>query len=148
MTTTTKTITGVYSKRGLPTLTECGGSMTNSGYCRLIASPYYNKMKPIHIPTGGQLSNSDHAIFAVRENCIVLEGTRQRDDFNLKIYKVINIETVLDAPVIHLELINNYSRSEWDEILPSEAVKFVASAIDKMNDYHCRTPYWYLSDRD
>lgn len=146
--TTTKTITGVYSKSGLPTLSECGGGMTNTGDCRLIASPYYNKMKPIHIPTGGQLANASHAIFAIRENCIVLEGTRQRDDFHFDIYKVTDIETVLDSPVIHLELINSYDMGDWEHILPSEAVKFVASAMDKMNDYHCRTPYWYLSDRD
>ena len=140
---------GKLSKSGLATLTECGGSMSNTASCRLIATRYYNAMKPIHVFSRGELSNLDHAVFVVKEGMIVLEGDKSHGDTQITISRIVKITPTLDGYCdIELEKINSFAEGDWETVLPSEAVKFVAAAHDKMSDYHCRRPYWFINERD
>jgi hypothetical protein len=52
------------SKSGLPTITENGGGMSNTGYATVICGANGQALKPLFVPRG--YSNGDHAIFVVR----------------------------------------------------------------------------------
>ncbi len=56
------------SRSGLPTVTESGGGMTNTGYATVIASADGTALKPLFVPKG--YANQEHAIFVLRSGSI------------------------------------------------------------------------------
>ena len=73
------------TKSGLPSLSECGGGSTNTGYARIISSINGKRKKPIYIPTKGNLSNSDHAWFVIKLNEIIVTASHHRKDFSSRL---------------------------------------------------------------
>ena len=133
---TMKLFRGTLSKSGLPTLTERGGASCNTGTVRLIASPYYNPMKPLHLYTNGHLSNSDHAVFAIREGMVIVEANNTSGNITVDIYRVKNVLKTAETDYewrqiceIHAVRENSYENGDWEKVLPSEAVPTTSNPL-------------------
>lgn len=133
------------TKSGLPSLSECGGASTNTGYARIITSINGKRKKPIYIPNKGSLSNSDHAWFVIKVNEIVVTASHHREDFEIKVLKIKEIINDSKVKKINLELVEHYEKenqNDYQNSIYSEAIK---AAIDKSKTYHCRRPFYYYN---
>jgi len=82
------------TKSGLFAAWESGGGMTNTGTATIIANQDGSPKKPVFVRTGGHLSNSDHALFIVRERDVIIKVSRHRDDIDLKILEIKKFKEV------------------------------------------------------
>lgn len=135
------------TKSGLPSISECGGGSTNTGYARIISSINGKRKKPIYIPSRGQLSNSDHAWFIIKENEIIITVSHHKKDFEIKVLKVKEIINNPKIKKINVELIEHYEKETQNDYQNSLYVEAIKAAIDKSVTYHCRIPFYYYSQK-
>jgi hypothetical protein len=134
------------TKSGLPSISECGGASTNTGYARIISSINGKRKKPIYIPTKGMLSNSDHAWFIIKENEIIVTVSHHQKDFEIKILKVKEIINDKHNCKINVELIEHYEKETQNDYHNSIYLEAIKSAINKSTTYHCRVPFYFYSE--
>jgi hypothetical protein len=130
------------TKRGLPAMWECGGGLSNTGGATIIAGKHGEKLTPIYIRRSGHLACENHALFVIDVGDIVVEAYQHRGDFDISVYKIIEIVTVDDKRYAILELINEFSQGEWDNEPTGNVMDAVDASIKKAKCYHCRETHY------
>lgn len=126
------------TKRGFPALWEQGGAASNTGSATIIANKKGEKKTPIFVRNGGHLSNSNHALFVLEPDDIVVTVSRWRDNVTI----IVNVLDVFDGENFSVKEKFSYSEGEWDKEIPEIYNEAVEAAVGKSRDYHCRT-MWY-----
>lgn len=138
----------VRSRSSTPCLWEYGGGSTNTGSAQIITGRRFEPRPAIFIPENGHLSNGNHALIPIDIGCYIIRAERG-EDLTVSIYKIISIEdekgqaekTHSDGRNATLKLINLYNMGEWERSI-DEAELASEIAINKVNCYHCRSPYF------
>jgi len=138
-----KKVSCYISKFGLPTMAEKGGSKHHMGYAYVIANKDGNRKSPIFIPKYGNLTNSEHAYFVVRENDIHIEVNHVQKKFEIYIYCVKSID--IPSKEVTLTLIEMYKDNNYDDFFNSIYYKAVLVTIRKASTLFCREPMYYYS---
>lgn len=126
------------SKSNLPTVTENGGGMSNTGYATIICGPNGQKLKPLFIPRG--YSNGDHAIFVVQlEATHLVYASRGRRGEAAQIEKVVSV----DGDELRTEMVGEYENGDGN--IPPQFQPAVSAAIEKTKCYHCREPHFAVA---
>lgn len=124
------------SKSNLPTVTENGGGMSNTGYATIVCGSNGKKLKPFFIPRG--YSNGDHAIFVVKPGETHLAyASRGRHGEACRVEKVIGID---DDDELQTEMIGEYENGDGN--IPPPFQSAVNAAIEKTKCYHCREAHF------
>ena len=131
------------SKRGIPCLWERGGGYSNTGEARLICDIDGYPKKAIYIRKSGSLACEEHALIPVTKNDVVVKASHHRKDFEIEIYSISQIQ----GEEAHLELINSFSKGEWDDNQDYwHTSPVVEAAMDKATCYHCREAFFIKED--
>lgn len=126
------------SKSGLPTITENGGGMTNTGYATVVCGDRGEALKPLFVPRG--YSNGDHAIFVVKPGeTHLVHASRDRGGESCLVEKVISLT---DDDSLVTELVGEYE--DGDGNIPPPFQSAVDAAHRKTRCYHCRKAHYYL----
>ena len=131
------------SRFGLPTMAESGGSKHNSGYAYIIGNKDGSKKSPIFIPKYGNLVNTIHAYFVVKENDIHVEVSHFEKRFEIFIYCVKSID--IFSKEVTLTLIEVYKDENYDDFFNSLYFKAVLVAVKKASTLFCREAMYYYS---
>lgn len=126
------------SKKGIPCLWEEGGAYTNTGDCTCICDKDGKPKKAIYVRQRGSLACEKHALIPIRVDDYVVSANQHRGDFEIYIYKIVNINEE-DADV---EIVNKFSTGEWDCDVDDKFDNVIKAAKAKAEEYHCRTPYF------
>ncbi len=127
------------SKSGLPTITENGGGMTNTGYATIVCGSSGEKLKPLFVPRG--YSNGVHAIFVVKPGIThLISASRGNWGETARVEKVIEI---YENDCLITETIGEYENGDGN--ITDHFSTAVDAAIAKTKSYHCRSPF-YIKD--
>lgn len=130
------------SKSNIPTLTESGCGMTNTGEARIIANNKGNEKKAIYVFTKGHRSCADHAIIPIQKDDIIVEAYRQRDNYLIQLNQIQSIN--IPKEEVKVREICTWN-SEKNAQIPSKCLPFkraINAAIEKTNIYHANTPIY------
>jgi hypothetical protein len=124
------------SKSGLPTLTENGGGMSNTGYATLVCGENGQKLKPLFVPRG--YSNKDHAIFVVHPGKThLVHASTSKSGETVTVEKITDIN---DDDEIITVVIGEYENG--DGTIQQSFNPVVSAALQKTRCYHCREPHY------
>jgi hypothetical protein len=124
------------SKSGLPTITENGGGMSNTGYATVICGANGQALKPLFVPRG--YSNGDHAIFVVRPGETHLaHASRGKWGESVTIEKVTDIA---DDDILIVKTVGEYENGDGN--IPAKFEIATDAALEKARCYHCREPHY------
>jgi hypothetical protein len=126
------------SKTGLPTITESGGSATNTGSAIVICGASGEKIKPLFIPRG--YSNGDHAIFVASVGMHIVETEHSRRGESATVYRIDAIGKDDDEDAVVYHEVASYE--DGDGNIPAEFQAAVDAALEKAHCYHCREPHF------
>ena len=126
------------SKTGLPTLTESGGGMSNTGSARVIADERGDKVHPLFIPRG--YANGDHAVFVVRPKMLIFTGDHGQWGYRVTVSRIERVG--IDADPDELVLTETCSEENGDGNIPETLVPATVAVQEKMHCYHCREPHY------
>lgn len=115
------------SKKGLPCLWENGGGWSNTGTAQIITDGQGYPKRALHVQTWGNLACRDHALIPVRVGDHVVTVRRHRDRVALQVERIASIQEDTAVLVPETEPI---------------CVDAINAAIEKANDYHCRSAYY------
>ena len=124
------------SKRGLPCVWEQGGGFSNTGDAVIICNSKGGRKKPLYIRQRGDLSCKQHALVVIQKGDIIIEASHHREDFDIYVWRITGLDLALE--IANLELINLYSRGEWDDENIECYSDAVDAAVEKATEYHCR----------
>lgn len=128
------------SKSGLPTITENGGGMTNTGSATIVCGAEGQKLKTLFIPRG--YSNGDHAIFVIEPGeTHLVHGWRSRAGEGAIVEKVIGIDS---DDNLEVAVVGEYENGDGN--IPPNFQSAVDAALKKCRAYHCRSAHYILSD--
>ena len=131
-------ITVSISKSGLGCVWERGGGYTSTGNSIIITDRNGNPKKAIYLPKC--YACGQHALVPITVNDYVIQTSRYHDDYNIEIYRVIDMVTA-DA-IATLSLVNKYDSGVWDSPLSENLNNAVEAAKRKARCYHCREPHY------
>lgn len=123
------------SKTGLPTLSENGGGMSNTGYATIICGEDGQALKPIFIPRG--YSNGEHAIFRIEIGHCVINASRGKWGESISVERI----TKINDDTIKTDEIGNYENGDGN--IPGRFQTAADAALEKSKCYHCREPHYY-----
>jgi len=126
------------SKTGLPTITESGGGMTNTGYCTVVCGKNGEALKPLFVPRG--YSNGDHAIFVAQPGMCLVNASRDRGGETVTVERIKAIGTNDDPDELITEVIYEYENGDGN--IPAKFQPPVDAALGKAYCYHCREPHF------
>lgn len=133
------------TKSGLPGMWESGGGATNTGGCRIIAGKNGEPRRPIYVRRSGSLACSEHALIVVEVGFYIVVADHHRQDFAVNVKKIVGISKSADGHhQAEVELVNEFSRGEWNVPLAAELEAAVSAAYQKAVCYHCREPHFVL----
>ena len=130
------------SKSGLPTITENGGSATNTGSCTIVCGKNGKPVKPLFIPRG--YSNQDHAIFVARVGMFLVDARRDRSGESVTFRRITAIGTPGEPDELVAEMAWEYENGDGN--VPAAYQDTVAAALEKVHCYHCRCAH-YVAER-
>ncbi len=130
------------TKKGFPAFWEAGGGYTNTGEATIIASSSGGPKKPIYIRNRGSLANSNHALVVLEVGDYIIFANHHREDFEIKIHRVLNFEIEGEDTYAIVEQVNYFSSGEWDKEPPANLEQAVHTAMLKAICYHCREPHY------
>lgn len=144
----TKTIKIDATKRGLPAMWEQGGGLTSGGSAIIIAKRDGQPPRPVYMPRGGHLAGGKHALIPVHEGYFIVRTNihhGSRDSATVERILSTSANDVdgerWDATAA-VEVVNTFSRGEWDRPLDPKLADAVEAAFHKADDYHCRSTYF------
>lgn len=124
------------SKSGLPTITESGGGMSNTGYSTIICGEEGQRLTPLFVPRG--YSNGDHAIFVVHPGKThYLKAEHDRRGESVSLYRIDGID---EEDFILSTLVGEYQ--DGDSNIPMQFQTAVEVALAKAKCYHCREAHY------
>lgn len=130
------------SKSGLPTITECGGGMTNTGDSRIICGTRGERIVPLFVPKG--YSNGDHAIFVAKPGMHIITASHDRSGETIRAWRMGEIVKEGEYEYVSCALVGEAENG--DSVIPDYLIEAAAAANDKAHDYHCRRA-WYASPK-
>lgn len=130
--------------KGFPAVWEAGGGYTNTGEAIIVAGRDGQPKKPIYIRKRGQLANSKHALIPLVKGDFIIEADHHRQDFIIKIYKVVGFEEKEGNMFAIVEQPHCFSKGEWNTELPQFLETAVQVAKEKATCYHCREPHFTI----
>jgi len=86
-----KTLRLKKTKKSLPAMWEAGGSATNTGKSQVVAGVNGQAMRPLYIRRAGHLACGEHALFVVKEGCVVVSASHHRGDFSISVSVIAEI---------------------------------------------------------
>lgn len=122
------------SKSRLPTITENGGGMSNTGSATIVCGSNGEKIKPLFVPRG--YSNGDHAIFVARPGMCIISAGHSRQ------YETVIVKRIVKIVGDELELVIVGEWENGDGTIPAEFEAAQKAAMDKAHCYHCRSPFY------
>ena len=120
------------TKSGLTAMWERGGGYSNTGSATIIADRNGYPKRAVHIRTDGELACRDHALIPVATGDVIVSVDRHHDKVAVTVERITSIGDGIAA-----------TEPCTDPI----CVEAIYAAIDKANDYHCRTAY-YIKPRN
>jgi hypothetical protein len=139
-----KSITIDATKRGIPAIWETGGGLTSGGSATIIAKADGTKPRAVYVRTRGHLSRGPHALVCVHEGFYLVHagvgrGVRQ----SARIERIVktsvkDIHGEKFEATAEVEVVNTFSRGEWDKPLEAKFEAAVEAAFGKALTYHCR----------
>lgn len=132
------------TKRGLPAIWETGGGLTSGGSATIIAKADGSKPRAVYVRTGGHLAGGPHALICVHEGFYLVTASVRRGERESAAIKRIVKTSVKDVhgekfeASAEVEVINTFSRGEWDRPLEAKFEAAVEAAFHKASTYHCR----------
>ena len=129
------------SKTGLPTITECGGGMTNTGSARVVCGPAGERVRPLYVPGRGR-ALGDHAVFVVRPGLHIIEARVSRAGEEVCVKKVIGVGNDTDGDALITVPVGEYA--DGDGNIPTQFAEAVKAATAKARCYHCRRAHYIL----
>ena len=136
------------TKRGFAAMWEKGGGMTSGGSAQVITGKEGEARRPIYTPRGGHLACGKHALIGVANGFYVVKasvarGTRSSANISRIVStSVKDIDGERWEATAEVEVINTFSRGEWDKPLDEKFVPAVEAAFRKAGSYHCRSAYY------
>jgi hypothetical protein len=122
--------------------------LTSGGSSTIICGRDGEKRRPVYVPRGGHLSGGNHALIPVHEGYYVIRagvsrGTRSSATIcHILSVSVKDIDGKSWEATATVEVVNTFSRGEWDHPLDEKLAPAVEAAFNKASDYHCRSPYF------
>ena len=115
------------TKSGIPAMWEKGGAFSNTGEAVIIADRNGYPKRPVCVRTHGNLACGCHALVPVAAGDIIVTVNRHHDRAAVTVERISAIS-------------GDAARAEpcADPI----CVDAIYAAIDKANEYHCRTPHY------
>lgn len=123
------------SKSGLPCLWECGGGYTNTGGAQIICDHFGNAKKAIFVPRKGV--DIGGAVIPVVAGDIIINNERWHEK---NLISVIKIQSINNS-IATLKVIYRFSHNGNSDY-KGKYDNAINAAIDKSNDYHCRSVYY------
>lgn len=145
MTTTIKIDT---TKRGFAAMWESGGGMTSGGSATIITGRNGEPRRPIYMPRGGHLACGNHALIGVDKGFYIVTASVRRGERDSACIKQIVATAVKDVngekfeATAEVEVVNTFTRGEWDKPLDEKFAPAVEAAFRKSGSYHCRSAYY------
>jgi len=123
------------SKTGIECLWERGGGYTSTGNAEIIANHKGGMKKALFVRKHGDLCNENHALIPVRKGDYIVTAELQWGVTTFKVEEIIDIDS--ERAVAQCEVV---------EKIPTYLFDAIEAAIDKCNDYHCRSVYYAYCD--
>jgi hypothetical protein len=144
----TQTISIDTTKRGFAAMWESGGGMTSGGSATIITGRNGEARRPIYMPRGGHLACGNHALIGVGDGFYIVTASVRRGSRDSATIKRIVSTSVKDiegekwSATAEVEVVNTFSRGEWDSPLDEKLESAVEAAFRKASSYHCRSAYY------
>lgn len=145
---TTTTIKIDTTKRGFAAMWERGGGMTSGGSAQIITGRNGEARRPIYIPRGGHLACGDHALIGVDKGFHIVTASvhhGSRDSATIRRIVSTSVKDIDGAKfeaTAEVEVVNTFSKGEWDKPLDEKFTPAVEAAFRKSSSYHCRSAYY------
>ena len=138
-----KTVALERTETGVPVAWEEGGGYSDTGRARVWALPDGRPPCPVYVRKRGYLPNDRHALVPVFPGTFCVEVARQREDFEVKVWRVKEVRQNDEFRLVaELELVTEFSRGEWSSPLPDELKDAVEAAKSKAFCYYCKKPHF------
>jgi len=115
------------TKSGIPAMWEKGGGYTNTGSATIIADRNGYPKCAIFERTAGDLACKNHALIPVSVGDVIVSANQHRDRVAITVERITSICE---------------GAATTEPCTDPICVEAIYSAIDKANDYHCRTAYY------
>lgn len=129
------------SRTGIPCLWEEGGGWTKTGSATVIAGSVGERKRAIYVRSHGNLACEHHALIPVTEGDFVVDVKYG--------YSWIYGERTHEIRVFRINKIDKEDGTcEVEELtcFPSFLMEAMQAAMDKSNDYHCRSPHYIIQN--
>lgn len=143
-----RTINIDTTKRGFAAMWESGGGMTSGGSATIITGRNGEARRPIYMPRGGHLACDNHALIGVGDGFYVVTASVRHGSRDSAMVKKIISTSVKDIDgeewqaTAEVEVVNTFSRGEWDKQLDEKFAEAVEAAFHKAGSYHCRSAFY------
>jgi hypothetical protein len=141
----TKTISIDTTKRGFAAMWESGGGMTSGGSATIITGRNGEARRPVYMPRGGHLACGNHALITLHDGFyFVHAGVSHGSRSSASIWRIVStsvkdIDGEKWSASAQVELVNSFSKGEWDTPLDEKFAPALEAAFRKAGSYHCRS---------
>ncbi len=148
MSSNMKTIGIDTTKRGFAAMWESGGGMTSGGSSTIITGRNGEPRRPVYMPRGGHLACGNHALITVHDGFyFVHAGVSRGSRSSASVWRIVStsvkdIDGEKWSASAEVELVNSFSKGEWDKPLDEKFAPAVEAAFRKAGSYHCRSAYY------
>ncbi len=115
------------TRTGIPAMWEKGGGYTNTGSATIIADRNGYPKRAILERTAGDLACKDHALIPVSVGDVIVSANQHRDRVAVTVERITSIGDGV---------------ATVEPCADPICVDALYAAINKANDYHCRTAYY------
>ena len=138
------TLTADRTKSGLICLWEQGGGTTAGGNATIIAKGNGDIPTATFVRRQGKLANAQHAMIPVHRGYLVAQGHKKAG--NKYSYELFYVQKVNDQDAVPSVVVKKFNSCDfdgkWFKPLAPRYEKMVAALRQKLDDYHCRKPYY------
>src|SRR3989338_7678667 len=143
-----RTISIDTTKRGFAAMWESGGGLTSGGSAIIITGKNGEARRPVYMPRGGHLACGTHALITVHDGFYyVRAGVSCGSRSSASVWRIVStsvkdIDGEKWSASAEVELVNSFSKGEWDKPLEEKFAPAVEAAFRKASSYHCRSAYY------
>lgn len=135
-----KTFNLEVTNSNLPAIWETGGGWSNTGKVRIVTDRNGNPKTALCLR---HRCNEDHALFVLHQDDVIIEASRHRDEYAVKLWKVECISVADGKAAASAYLLASFKEGCWN-VKPHESfVAAINAAMDKTCTYHARNAVWY-----
>ncbi len=140
----TKSIKIDTTKRGIAATWETGGGLTSGGSATIVAKTDGSKPRAVFVKRGGHLAGGQHALIAVHQGYFLVHASVRRGArSSARIERIVStsvkdIDGARFEATAEVEVVNTFTRGEWDRPLDTKLEAAVEAAFGKASTYHCR----------